>query len=432
MKSTFKSAAILFASFAAALSVCHSATAKPAGLDLGGQYRIPPGQEQELLQYQLEHNNDLRQVRVIPGCTTGFGLSCNKTGSVLEEIIKSNGGPSYEEMLIQAAGGRDNLKDFTGYYDNSFNVYQTPYISFWREQKTSSSILDSSQYVLGQSVSRTPIEGLGNVTKKFSWAPLTRGDNSLDPRSGLLDLKYSYGRVLLNEFAKISNPEQQIRSLNLPPDMTQYYLSTLSGGLHALKIGDEQGLQDSILKIFSFPYTTSTTIEYGRVPIGASEELALQPIPLAGEALDIEPILSEGADINAIPDASLALGDVVQAAEADNFPWWSLAGLLIPLAFLFGSDGNNSSGQTTPTGNIPGNNIPPITPNPSECIPTNGNSSIDNGQVVGVSSCHNPPVPDVKTVVEPSTLKALLLLTLMICIISRKQQLMPAKVKLNS
>ncbi|BAZ49757.1 hypothetical protein NIES4103_23690 [Nostoc sp. NIES-4103] len=413
------------------ISVCQSAIAKPAGLDLGGQYRIPPGQEQELLQYQLEHDNDLRQVRIIPGCTTGFGLSCNKTGSVLEQIIKSNGGPSYEEMLTQAAGGRDNLQDFSAYYGNSFNVYQTPYISFWREQKTSSSILDSSQYVLGQTVSRNPIEGLGNVTKKFSWAPLTRGDNSLDPRSGLLDLKYSYGRVLLNEFAKISNPEQEIRSLNLPPDMTQYYLSTVSGGLRALKIGDEQGLQDNILKIFSFPYTTSTTGDYGRVPIGASEELALQPIPLAGEALDIEPVLSEGADINAIPDASLALGDVVQA-PGDNFPWWSLGILLIPLAFLFGSDGDNSSSQATTTGNIPANNIPPITPNPPECIPTNGNGSIDNGQVVGVPSCQNPPVPEVKTVVEPSTLKALLLLTLMLCIISRKQRLMPAKLKLNS
>ena len=304
MKSTFKNAAILFSSFAVLLSVCQSATAKPVGLNLGGEYRIPPGQEQELLQYQLEHNNDLRQLRVIPGCTTGFGLSCNKTGTVLEQIIKSNGGPSYEQMLIQAAGGRDNLQDFSAYYGNNFNVYQTPYISFWREQKTSSSILDSSQYVLGQSVSRTPVEGLGNVTKKFSWAPLTRGDNSLDPRSGLLDLKYSYGRVLLNEFAKISNPQQQIRSLNLPPDMTQYYLSTVSGGLRALKIGDEQGLQDNILKIFSFPYTTVTTTDYGRVPIGGAEQLALQPIPLAGDALSVEPILSEGVDMNATPRSS--------------------------------------------------------------------------------------------------------------------------------
>ncbi|QSJ19070.1 hypothetical protein JYQ62_10210 [Nostoc sp. UHCC 0702] len=416
MKSTFKSAAILFSSFAVLLSVCQSAIAKPVGLNLGGEYGIPPGQEQELLQYQLEHDN-LGQLRVIPGCTTGFGLSCNKTGTVLEQIIKSNGGPSYEQMLIQAAGGRDNLQDFSAYYGNNFNVYQTPYISFWREQKTSSSILDSSQYVLGRSVSRTPIEGLGNVTKKFSWAPLTRGDNSLDPRSGLLDLKYSYGRVLLNEFAKISNPQQQIRSLNLPPDMTQYYLSTVSGGLRALKIGDEQGLQDNILKIFSFPYTTVTTTDYGRVPIGGEEQLALQPIPLAGDALSVEPILSEGIDIIATPEASLALEEILPGAEVNSFPWWSLALLLIPLAFLGGGGGDDSSSPTTPIPNIPPDNVPPTIPTtpPSDCIPTSTHN-------VQVGECHSPV-----TVVEPSTLKAILLLTLMVCIVSRKQRSIQTK-----
>ncbi|MBH8574197.1 hypothetical protein I8752_14460 [Nostocaceae cyanobacterium CENA369] len=432
LKLNFKSIAILFSSFAVVLSVCQSASAKPVGLDIGGRNRIPPGQEQEFLRYQLDHNNDLRQIRVIPECNVGFGLSCNKTGTILEQIVRSNGGPSYDQMLMRAAGGPQNYQNFTAFYGNSSKVYDTPYISFWREQQSAGSILDSSQYVIGQSVSRTPVAGLGTVTKKFAWSPLTTGDK-LDTRSGLLDLKYSYGRVLLNEVAKIPNTEQQIRSLDLPPDMTQYYLTNLSRGLNALKTGNEQALQDSILKIFSFPYSPVAVSgsEYGRVPIAAADQLALQGIPLSGETLSVQPVFLAPVDIVAAPDAPVALEELVPAAEGGgfNFPILPVLGGLGLVALLLAlGGGDDSSSQASSPGNTPVTdvpppvtNVPPPTPNPPQCIPPGGNATPGNGQVIGVPCDTNvPPPPEVKKVIEPSTLKAILLLTLVMFILSRK------------
>ncbi len=425
LKSTVQGIAILFSSFAVAFSGYQSATAQPAGLDIGGRYRIPPGQEPEYLRYQLQHNNDLRQIQVIPDCSVGFGLGCNKTGTVLEQIVRSNGGPSYQEMLVRAAGGPENYRNFATFYGNDPNLDQIPYASFW--QQPSPSIVDRYQYVLGQSVSRNPVQGLGTVTQNFAWAPLSRGNNSLSARDGLLDFKYSYGRVLLDEVAKVPNLKQQISSLDLPPDMTKYYFNTISSGLRALNTGNEQRLQDSILKIFSFPYSSPSIVggEYGRVPINAPEQSGLEGIPLPGEAVSINPVFSEGVDIVAAPDTSLAFEDFLQPAGGSGFPIWPIAGLgalaALVLSLGGGDDGDSSSSQPIPpVGDIPpGVIVPP--PSPPVCDNTPGG----NGQVVGVPPCNTyvpPPAPEVKRVIEPSTLKAVVLLTLMMCILSRKQR----------
>ncbi|MBH8554606.1 hypothetical protein I8751_20020 [Nostocaceae cyanobacterium CENA357] len=425
MKSTFQGITLLFSSVAVALSVCQSATAQPIGLDVGGRYRIPPGQEPEYLRYQLEHNNDLRQIQVIPDCSVGFGLGCNKTGTVLEQIVRSNGGPSYQEMLVRAAGGPENYRNFATFYGNDPNLDQIPYASFWQEP--SPSIVDRYQYVLGQSVSRNPVQGLGTVTQNFAWAPLSRGNNSLSARDGLLDFKYSYGRVLLNEVAKVPNLKQQISSLDLPPDMTKYYFNTISSGLQALNTGNEQRLQDSILKIFSFPYSPPSIVsgEFGRVPINPPNQVS-EGIPLPGEAISINPVLSEGVAIDAVPDTSLAFEDFLQpAAGGFNFPFLPVLGgiglLALVLSLGGGDDGDSSSSQPIPPGvDIPpGVIVPP--PSPPVCDDTPGG----NGQVVGVPPCNTyvpPPAPEVKRVIEPSTLKAVVLLTLMMCILSRKHR----------
>jgi hypothetical protein len=439
LKSTAQGIAIVFSCFAVALSMCQSATAQPVGLDIGGRYRIPPGQEPEYLRYQLEHNNDLRQIQVIPDCSVGFGLGCNKTGAVLEQIVRSNGGPSYQEMLMRAAGGPQNYRNFANFYGNNPNLDQIPYASFW--QQPSPSIVDRYQYVLGQSVSRSPVQGLGTVTRNFAWAPLSRGNNSLSARDGLLDLKYSFGRVLFSEVAKVPNLKQQISSLDLPPDMTKYYFNTISSGLRALNTGNEQRLQDSILRVFSFPYSPPTIVsgEYGRVPINAPEQVGIEGIPLPGEALSINPVFSEGVDIVAAPDTSLAFQDFLQPAAGGSglpvLPVLGGIGLLALLLSLGGGDnGDSSSSQpippvgdippgvivpppSPPVGDIPPGVIPP--PTPPICEPTPGG----NGQVVGVPCDNNvPPPPEVKQVMEPSTLKAIVLLTMMMCILSRKQR----------
>ncbi|MHC5828078.1 MAG: hypothetical protein ACYT04_72355, partial [Nostoc sp.] len=71
-------ATIAFSSVAIVLTTCQSTFAQ---LNIG-RYGIQPGLESEYLQYQI-NNQNLSQMRVIPGCDVGFGLSCNKTGSVV-------------------------------------------------------------------------------------------------------------------------------------------------------------------------------------------------------------------------------------------------------------------------------------------------------------------------------------------------------------
>jgi hypothetical protein len=66
----------------------------------------------------------------------------------------------------------------------------------------------------------------------------------------LLDLKYSYGRLLLEEVGKIPDAQQQIQALGLEPQQTKFYLDKLSTSKRALN-GNEQSLKDTILKDLS-------------------------------------------------------------------------------------------------------------------------------------------------------------------------------------
>jgi hypothetical protein len=99
LKSSWKTIAIAFSSSATVIAACQGASAQ---LNVG-RYGIQPGLEPEYLQYQLSGQN-LSQMRVIPACTIGFGLGCGKTATALEQILRSNGGPSYQQLLMQAAG----------------------------------------------------------------------------------------------------------------------------------------------------------------------------------------------------------------------------------------------------------------------------------------------------------------------------------------
>jgi hypothetical protein len=197
------------------------AVIQPASAQLNiGRYGVQPGLEQNYLQYQLS-GESLSRIRGIPGCLTGFGSSCNKTGSVLQQLVEQNNQTSYSNLLMRAAGGEQNFRNFSNFYGNNPRLPEVPYSSFW--QNDAKNVVDGYQYVLGQQVARTPVENLGLITKNFYWSPLSGENNSLSLRSGLLDLKYSYGRLLLEEVSKIPNLEQQIQSLGLPKEVTQYY-----------------------------------------------------------------------------------------------------------------------------------------------------------------------------------------------------------------
>jgi len=337
---------LALSSVATVLTISQSAFAQ---LNVG-RYGVQPGLESEYLQYQIS-GQDLSQMRGISGCFVGFGLSCNKTGSILNQLLESNHRLSSENLLIRAAGGQENLNNFAQFYGNNPNITKIPFASFW--QNDSPSIMDGYRYVLGLDgpLTRTPVEGLGTVTKNFYWSPLsgTGADNALNLRSGLLDLKYSYGRLMLEEVSKIPNIEQQIQALGFSPEITKFYIANLSKGLNALDTGNSAQIQDSILHILSSPYSPGGG-EFKRPNIGIPKEFGEvygQGLP-GDEFVADKPIFLDGDVTNL--DVPRNVGEYFAPPEAGaghGVPGWLLglggAGLLGLILLLAGGGGGHSS-----------------------------------------------------------------------------------------
>ncbi len=434
MSKAVRFATIAFSSVAVGISVCESASAQ---LNVG-RYGIQRGLESEYLQYQIKNPN-LSQMRVIPACNVGFGLSCNKTGSVIQQLLELNGGPSYQDLLMRAAGGPQNFQNFAGFYNNNPNVSQAPFASFWR--KDSPAIMDGYQYVMGQNFGRAPVEGLGLVTKNFYWTPYSPAGDSLSLRNGLLNLKLSYGRLLYEEASKISDLEQKIQSMNLPPDMTKFYLNNLSRGLDALGSGDKNQLQTRIFELLSFPYSEDGG-ELGRPNNGIPQELSqLSGEDIPGQTLlGANPLGLEGEAIGLDIATPGSLGDVLVAGSSESFPAWPLL-LGVPLLFLILSGGGDGSSNqpSVPVADIPPSipvtdisvvpPSPPI-PNPSECVPAPSGNGSGNNQIIEVP-CNPvipPTQPEIKKVIEPSMIKAFVLLIVMLSILRYKQRNMKINV----
>jgi hypothetical protein len=414
---------IAFSSIAAVLAVCQPASAQ---LNVG-RYGVQPGLEGNYLQYQLG-GESLSRMRVIPGCVTGFGATCSKTGGLLQQLLDTNDRTSYSNLLLRATGGEQNFQNFATFYGNNPRLPEVPYSSFW--QSNSRNIMDSYQYLLGQSFSRDSVAGLGTVTKNFYWAPLSGDNNSLSLRSGLLNFKYSYGRLLLEEAAKIPNIQEQIQSLGLPKDVTQFYLSNLSRGFQALNTGNEYQLKDSILRLLSAPYSPDGG-DYGRMIAGIPNELDL----VYGQGLEATSFVGS-APLTLEPEA-IALdfpgGEIgtVLNPGGNRFPGWLLglpvAGLLL-LLLLGGDSGDNSSSGGNPISN-PGvtPTPPPPTPGPSPgpgvCPIMPGGNGVPNNN----TNCVVPPPvgngqEQPTKVPEASTVSAVLLMALVLCVLKKTQK----------
>ncbi|MEH2236614.1 hypothetical protein [Nostoc sp.] len=420
-------ATIAFSSVAVVLTTCQSAFAQ---LNIG-RYGIQQGLESEYLQYQIDNQN-LSQMRVIPACNVGFGLTCNKTGSVIQRLLELNDGTSYQNLLIRAAGGEKNFQNFASFYGNNPNLSAVPYASFWRNE--SPAIMDSSQYLLGQPFGRNPVEGLGLVTKQFYWSPYSGVNNSVSLRNGLLDLKLSYGRLLLEETSKISNIKEQIESLGLSPEMTNFYLDKISTGLDALSSGDQNQLQKRIFEVLSFPYSEDGG-ELGRPNNAIPQELN----QLIGEGVPGDILLSdnpialegEAMGLDTFPDA---VGDVLVQDSSDSFPLWPIIGIGgLGLILLLLLNGHSSSAQASvSSGNTP-TPLPTPLPKPlptplsltskGECDLTPSGNGSDHTQIIEIPCNVTPKTPtEVKKVVEPSMIKALVLLIVLLCIVRYKHR----------
>lgn len=406
-------ATIVFSSVAVVLTTCQSSFAQ---LNIG-RYGIQPGLEYEYLQYQI-NNQNLSQMRVIPGCDVGFGLTCNKTGSVIQRLLDSNEGTSYQNLLIRAAGGEENFQNFASFYGNNPNLSEVPYASFWRNQ--SPAIMDSSQYLLGQPVGRNPVEGLGLVTKQFYWSPYSGTNNSVSLRNGLLDLKLSYGRLLFEEASKIPNIKEQIQSLGLSPEMTNFYFNKISTGLNALNSGNPNQLQQRIFEVLSFPYSENGG-ELGR-PINAIPQEFSQ---LLGEDIPGDILLSDNplaldGEVIGLDTSPASMGDVLVQDSPDSFPLWPIFGIGgLALILLLLLNGDSSSAQAS----VSSENAPLSLTSTGECDLTPSGNAPDHTQIIEVPCNVTPKTPtEVKKVVEPSMIKALLLLIVLLCIVRYKHR----------
>ncbi|WP_292730552.1 hypothetical protein [Nostoc sp. JL31] len=416
--------AIAFSSVAVVLTTCQSAFAQ---LNVG-RYGIQQGLESEYLQYQI-NNQNLSKMRVIPACDVGFGLTCNKTGSVIQRLVELNNGTSYQNLLIRAAGGEKNFQNFASFYGNNPNLSAVPYASFWRN--ASPAIMDGSQYLLGQPFGRNPVEGLGLVTKQFYWAPYSGVNDSVSLRSGLLDLKLSYGRLLFEEASKISNIQEQIQSLGLSPEMTNFYLDKISTGLDALSSGDQHQLQQKIFEVLSFPYSEDGG-ELGRPNNAIPAEFnQLLGEDIAGETLlSDNPLALDGETIafDAFPGST---GDVLVPDSPNSFPLWPIIGVGgLGLILLLLLSGDSSSAQlSTPVSSVQPpipvspENAPLSLTNKGECDLTPSGNGSNHTQIIEVPCNVTPQTPtEVKKVVEPSTIKALVLLIVLLWIVRNKHR----------
>ena len=386
-KSSFKSIAFLLSSLAVVLTICESANAQ---LRVTPSNSIPQGQESEFLQFQRRNNGNMREMRIMPDCSVGYGLGCNKTGTAVEKIINRSSGANYQDMLMRAAGGEDNYRKFATFYDNNPKLGNIPYASFWRNDDLR--IIDSYENVLGNPVSRDRLPGLRSVTNNFAWSPSSRA-SEISPRDGLLNLKYAYGRVLFEEIAQIPNWQEQLNALDLPPDITQFYGENISQGLRYLRAGNEKSLEQSVLTLLSFPHSPGITRDgwFGRTPVDLPEIAGLPALP-GDTLLGGIPLLGGGEFVAGLP--GFTPGAVLLPTAAPSLlPYLAFLPLLL---LLF-----NGGGEPVVVAEVPPDPIPDPDP--------------------------DPETPPVQTIPEPSALNALLLLTVALGMLNYKNRFMATK-----
>lgn len=417
MKSKVKTIVVTLSSLATVVNTSQSASAE---LNVG-KYGIQQGLEHNYLQYQIS-GRSLSQIRGISGCIVGFGAACNKAGAVFQKLVESNGGPTQEQLLMKAAGGEENYQNFANFYGNNPNLNQIPYASFW--QNDNADIVDGYRYLLGQTVNQTPQEGLGQVTNNFYWAP-QGNENSLDPRNGLLDLKYSYGRLLLEEVAKIPDAQQQIQSLGLAPELTKFYSQKLSNSMRVLKSGNEESLKETILKDLSMPYSPDGA-EIGRPNLGIPPTNSFTEETLDGDVVPWDDVVALDPEaINVELPSNLAEVALFPDKQEKLVPtgWFAAGGAvgLLLLLLAFAGDGDSSSGHNHGS-NIASNTFTSPSSGGSTAPSGGGGGSGGYKEIIEIK-----PKPDVKTghevkkVPEPTTITPLVLLVIVLYVLSRKQ-----------
>ncbi|BAU63773.1 hypothetical protein STA3757_11400 [Stanieria sp. NIES-3757] len=368
---------------------------------------IQPGLEEYLLEYQLQ-GLPLERLRGISGCSVGFGAGCNKTGSLLQQIIQQQTGRSYQDLLVESAGGLNNYLRFQQFYSNASAISAAPYSSFWRNHD--SSILDSYENSgIGQ-LNSNNVANLREVVRGFRYAPVTRGNNNLNLREGLIGLKTAYGRTLIEEVLKIPDLEQKIIAFGLSEKETTYHLQQFRQAKAALNTDNSETINQSLYHLLTYPYS-SLPAELNRPQLGIAQSMER-----------ISGVTQEGDFVtDAVAEEEFMVSEIVLPTSSDilvkvtdKTPIYVAAGVggltILILLLSLGSDDANAK--------LANANI-------------NTNNSIPADRVIETDDFYSPVNPidnpifnqaqNISRIPEPNQTTSLIILAVLILLFSRKR-----------
>jgi hypothetical protein len=331
---------------------------------------IQPGLEGHLLEYQIQQQ-PLEKMQGISGCSVGFGAGCNKTASLLQKIVTEYSGKTYQDILLQAAGGRDNYLRFTSHYPQSVDLDSMPLNSFWIDG--GNYVLDSHQYSGVEDLNRIPQANLDRnfhqnfhqVVSQFTYAPVALKTENLNLKEGLIGLKTTYGKALLEEALKIPNIEQKIAASGLSSSEINFHLQQFLHSKEALENGNERQLNHSLYELLSNPYTSDPGV-LNRPSLGISSNLNRQMgIGLEGEEYIsslIAPSLNTANVSETVIFNSADIATATGSASGSNTPLYvaaGIGGLTILALLLTGLDVDSSSDSSAIDPLNGGNGKPP-------------------------------------------------------------------------
>lgn len=313
---------------------------------------IQPGLERHLLEYQSQQQ-PLEKMRGLSGCSIGIGVGCNKTASLLQKIVTESSGKTYQDILLQAAGGQSNYSRFARHYPQNVDLSFIPLNSFWING--GDYILDSHQYSGIGDLERIPESGFRQIVSQFRYSPVTQGRNNLNLQQGLIGLKTAYGKTLLEEARKIPNIEQKIAASGLDTAETNFHLQQFLNSVEAIETGNQQQLNHSLYRLLSNPYTSEPS-NLNRPSLGISSSLDRQigvglegdeyiSSLVAGEAS--ETVIFNSSEVTIYADSSNG------GSSGNNTPLYVAAGvgsvtlLVLLLTNLDESSGSNAFAAST-------------------------------------------------------------------------------------
>ena len=247
---------------------------------------VQPGLEGYFLEYQ-QTGLPLNELMSVSSCSVGLGASCNKTGAVLQKIVKEYSGSGYRELLMKAAGGVENYQRFARLYSNPAAISLTPYSSFWRDNNQY--ILDNHEYAGINFLQAIDSAELNEITSKFEYSPLSLRNSNISPRQGLIQLKVSYGVTLMEEALKIPDIDRKIAEESLNESEASFHQQQFQTAVLAIQGKSTSEISKSLFFVLSNPYTQVPGV-LNRPNLNISTDLAsIHGVTLEG---DEETILS--------------------------------------------------------------------------------------------------------------------------------------------